>query len=120
MTSGTDFSRAIRGGRRQGSRTVVAHYAHHPDDAEPPRVGFAVSKAVGNSVVRHRVTRQLRHLMRSRVANLPDGSLVVLRATPAAAGADSADLAADLDRAIRRAQRSFGTQRTRPNTGTQR
>lgn len=61
-------------------------------------MGFVVSKAVGNAVVRNRVKRQLRHLARERVGLLPAGSLVVLRANPAAAGVKS--LAPDLDSAL--------------------
>ena len=61
-------------------------------------MGFVVSKAVGSAVVRNRVKRQLRHLTRERMALLPGGSLVVVRANPAAAGATS--LAADLDSAL--------------------
>lgn len=60
-----------------------------------------MSKAVGNAVARNRVKRQLRHLMRDRVDSLGQQSLVV-RALPAAAFATSADLAADLDAALRR------------------
>jgi ribonuclease P protein component len=66
------------------------------------RVGFVVSKAVGNSVVRHRVTRRLRHLMADRIGTLPAGSALVIRALPAAAAATSSELGADLDGALRR------------------
>jgi ribonuclease P protein component len=58
---------------------------------------LVVSRAVGSAVVRNRVKRQLRELMRRRVASLPGGCLLVLRAHPAAAGARQAELAADLD-----------------------
>jgi ribonuclease P protein component len=102
MTSAADFTRAIRSGGRQGTATVVAHYWCCDSDGAPPRVGFAVSKAVGNSVVRHRVTRQLRHVVRPRLAELPAGSLLVLRATPSAAGASSPELAIDVARALDR------------------
>lgn len=68
-------------------------------------MGFVVSKAVGNSVVRHRVQRQLRHLMRERVKELPAGARVVVRALPAAAGSSSAELAQDLSAAIGTARR---------------
>jgi ribonuclease P protein component len=61
------------------------------------RVGFIVSKAVGSAVVRHRVTRRLRHLMRDRITALPGGTLVVVRALPPAAVASSHDLGVDLD-----------------------
>jgi ribonuclease P protein component len=37
-----------------------------------------------------------------RLAALPDGALVVVRATSAAAAASSAELAADVDRALTR------------------
>lgn len=66
------------------------------------RVGFVVSKAVGNAVVRHRVSRQLRHLVRDRLHLLPAGTLVVVRALPPAAHVDSGELGADLDAALRK------------------
>jgi ribonuclease P protein component len=61
-----------------------------------------VSKAVGGSVVRNKVKRRLRHLMRDRVALLPPGSLVVVRALPGAGDADHVQLAQDLDAALGR------------------
>ncbi|GAA4433055.1 hypothetical protein GCM10023148_38740 [Actinokineospora soli] len=75
-----------------------------PEETDPgsPRVGFVVSKAVGNSVVRHRVTRRLRHVVRDRLGTLPPGSALVVRALPRAADATSAELGADLDAALRR------------------
>ncbi|CAN5406357.1 hypothetical protein BH11ACT8_BH11ACT8_14680 [soil metagenome] len=76
------------------------------DGAAAARVGFVVSKAVGNSVVRNRVKRRLRHLMRSRLAELPDGAAVVVRALPASAAASSVALGADLDRCLSRCARS--------------
>ena len=66
----------------------------------PARAGFVVSKAVGNAVVRNQVRRRLRHLVRDRIGALPPGALLVVRALPAAAGASSAVLAADLDAAV--------------------
>lgn len=71
-----------------------------PDAA--PRVGFVVSKAVGNSVVRHRVTRRLRHVLRDRLGTMRPGCALVVRALPPSAGAASAELGSDIDSALRR------------------
>jgi ribonuclease P protein component len=68
---------------------------------EAPRVGFVVSRTVGGAVGRNVVRRRLRHLMRERLHLLPPGSTIVVRALPAAAGASSAELGADLDAALR-------------------
>jgi ribonuclease P protein component len=103
MRRSTDFVRAVRGGRRVSRRSVVVHLGRAADTADAPRVGLVVSRAVGPSVVRHQVSRRLRHLAREWVSQLPDGSLLVLRATPAAAGASSSELSGDLDAALRRA-----------------
>jgi ribonuclease P protein component len=65
-------------------------------------VGLVVSKAVGNAVVRHRVSRRLRHVVGPLVPRLATGTAVVLRALPAAATATSAELAADVGSALRR------------------
>ena len=66
------------------------------------RIGFVVGRAVGNSVIRHRTVRRLRHLVRDRLDRLPAGSIVVIRALPPAADADSAGLGRDLDAALTR------------------
>lgn len=66
----------------------------------PPKVGFVVSRAVGNAVTRNRVRRRLRHLAREHVVDLPAGALVVVRALPAAATAPYRRLAADLAAAL--------------------
>ncbi len=101
LTSGPTFRSVIRDGRRAGSRTLVVHLATDPGSREP-RVGLVVSKAVGNSVVRHRVQRRLRHLVREQLELLPEFGVLVVRATPAAAAAASRELGADLTRCLQR------------------
>jgi ribonuclease P protein component len=68
--------------------------------AAAPRVGFVVSRAVGPAVTRNLVKRRLRHLARERVGALPPGSMLVVRALPAAASAGHAELARELDRSL--------------------
>ncbi|WP_395658086.1 ribonuclease P protein component [Nocardioides sp.] len=107
LTDGASFREAVRSGRRSGSRTVVVHLALGAPDTQAvpgPRVGFVVSKAVGNAVVRNRVKRRLRHLARELVTSLPGSAVLVVRALPAAADASSAELGADLVRCLRRAR----------------
>ena len=70
--------------------------------AQPVRVGFVVSRAAGPAVTRNRVKRRLRHLVRERLGMLPEGSILVVRALPAAAGATYRDLDAALDRCLAR------------------
>jgi ribonuclease P protein component len=69
------------------------------------RAGFVVSRAVGGAVVRNRVRRQLRHLVGPRLADLPAGATLVVRALPPAAGRSFAELGADLDAALASARR---------------
>ena len=97
-----DFTVAVRRGRRAGRSHLVVHLAVVPGSLDAPRAGFVVSKAVGGAVVRNTVTRRLRPLVRERLARLPVGSLLVVRALPAAAGASSAALSTDLDAALDR------------------
>jgi ribonuclease P protein component len=77
------------------------HLARDFDDGAPV-VGFVVGKGVGGSVVRHRVSRRLRHEMARRVDLLPLGSGTVVRALPGAAEDDSARFGSDLDVALER------------------
>jgi ribonuclease P protein component len=109
MRRGDQFADAIRRGRRAGRPMLVAHFFAGETD-EPPVVGFVVSKAVGGAVIRNQVKRRLRHLMRDRVARLPRGSLLVVRANPPAASARSENLAAELDVALDRLLRRRGSE----------
>ncbi|MGH3505885.1 MAG: ribonuclease P protein component [Nocardioidaceae bacterium] len=95
-----DFSRVVREGRRTASPTLVLHTLDL-GGAEPTRVGFVVSKAVGGAVVRNRVRRRLRHLALALLTT--PGRAFVIRANPAAARATSALLRSDLDRCVRKA-----------------
>jgi ribonuclease P protein component len=102
----TDFAAAIRGGRRVGRGTVVVHLLlEEPAQASVARAGFVVSKAVGGAVVRNKVRRRLRHLVRPLVAELPAGSLLVVRALPASAGASFETLGSDLESALASARK---------------
>jgi ribonuclease P protein component len=98
-----DFALVVRRGRRAGRPTLVVHYLAPAESAPPvPQAGFVVNKAVGNSVDRHRVVRRLRHLVQPRLAALPAGARIVVRALPPARVATSAELAVDLDAALGR------------------
>lgn len=123
LTRGHEFSLALRHGVRAGRPAMVVHLAvpwaavgsDHPlatlRPADPARVGFVVSRAVGGSVVRHRVQRRLRHLMIPLLPDLPGGSLVVVRALPSSAGRTSAELGADLGPALRSCLRKIAAVR---------
>ena len=110
LTRSADFATVIRSGRRAGSRRLVVHLLRSERPAAA-RAGFVVSAKVGNSVVRHRITRRLRPLTRALLADQPAGTDLVIRALPAAAGASSAELSDDLSFAVAAAARKSGAPR---------
>ena len=100
-----DFRLVMRTGRRAGGPALAGYFLSRAGGVRvgyPAKVGFVVSRAVGSAVVRNQVKRRLRELMRRRLASLPEGCMLVVRAHPAAASARQADLAADLDLVIGR------------------
>lgn len=128
-----DFSQTLRSGARTGRRNVVvsAHLFDPTDTktsqytAGPVRVGFVVSKAVGNAVVRNRVKRRLRAAVAEQLsgplAGHPGGTVVV-RALPPSGTADWGELKKDLDSALTGALRKEAGRRgvtaTTPPTAT--
>ena len=112
LTSGQDFRSVLRGRgdgrrrRRAGTSLLVVHAScPAPDDGSTrcPRVGFVVSRAVGNAVVRNRTARRLRALVGARLATMPCGTDLVVRALPPAASATSTELGSALDDGLARA-----------------
>ena len=82
LHSGDEFRAVTRGGARSARSHVVVHLTLLTQEEEAPRVGFVVSKRIGNAVVRNRVTRRLREIIRPHLATLPAGSAIVVRALP--------------------------------------
>jgi ribonuclease P protein component len=106
MRRSRDFRETVSQGSRAGRPRVVIHVAYADEGGDgAPNVGFVVGSAVGGSVVRHRVTRRLRHILWAKLESLPAGSRVVVRALPMSADASSAELAADVDKALKRLER---------------
>ena len=112
----------VRRGARAGRPTLVVHVLMDGSDggmdgrsdSPPPRAGLVVSRAVGGSVARNRVTRRLRHAVREQLRTVPAGSLVVVRALPQAATVGRAltdDLAGALAAALGRDRRRGGRHR---------
>jgi ribonuclease P protein component len=113
MRRRAEFAEAVRRGCRAGKPLLAGHLLCRSDCAEPARVGFVVSRAVGPAVTRNRLRRQLRHLARGYLGRLPGGSLLVLRANPQAATARQADIAAELDLVVNALLRRQGEARCR-------
>lgn len=110
LTHPDHFKDAYRRGVSAAGAYVVIHCAQQ--GAEPAQIGFVTSKKVGNSVMRHRIKRQLRHIMRERLGQCPSGARIVVRALPAAAGCTTAQLSADIDRTWQRVMKRLDRQRS--------
>jgi ribonuclease P protein component len=106
MTRSTDFGLTVKRGIRAAQPSLVLHaLGSDGEDLEAPKVGLVVSKAVGNAVVRHRVSRRLRHVARDVLDGLNPGDRLVIRALPKSADADSARLRRELATALERSRR---------------
>jgi ribonuclease P protein component len=108
MRRSTDFASVVRSGERARGGRIVVHQLPGLT-AAAPLVGLVVGKTVGGSVARHRVSRRLRAQLAARLDRLPAGSGTVVRALPPCADADSAQLGADLDKALARVSPQVAT-----------
>jgi ribonuclease P protein component len=104
MTRSADFSAVVRSGSRARRGSLVVHELTNldPMGSAEPLIGLIVGRSVGGSVVRHRVSRRLRAQLAERIDQIAAGAGVVVRALPESAGATSAQLGQDLDRAFDR------------------
>lgn len=94
----------MKSGTRFSAKLVVLHVTQ--SSTEQTKVAFAVGKNVGNSVVRHRITRQLRHAISPLLASFPTGSHVVVRALPGANEATFTQLSENLKFALSKLAKS--------------
>jgi ribonuclease P protein component len=82
VRASAEFGRVFDGGRRHASPALSLHWLR---DAQPARLGLAVSRKVDpNAVGRNRIKRQLRDQFRHLRAALPPGAYVLVARPPAA------------------------------------
>ncbi|GBQ29956.1 ribonuclease P protein component [Gluconacetobacter azotocaptans] len=99
----SEFLRVAARGRKVPSPGLVLQ-ALGREDADPARIGFTVTKKVGNAVVRNRARRRLREAVRAveREQSLRGVDLVLIGRGGTGGRAFSA-LVGDLRRALRKA-----------------
>ncbi|MDO5033820.1 MAG: ribonuclease P protein component [Actinomycetaceae bacterium] len=103
------FKKAFRLGNRAGNAKLVVHAVTGEVSETERLVGFVVPKKVfKRAVSRNRVKRQLRHLMRERVNDLPPSTVLVVRVLAGAREADYAELEKSLDKALAKVFRRSG------------
>lgn len=113
ITRRSDFTRILKQGVRVGRRDVIAHVlVPTPPDlvtSGGPRIGLIVGKSVGNSVVRHAVSRRLREAARPLLEECDPSAMVVVRALGGSATCSQPDLERQLSSAMTTALRRIET-----------
>jgi len=105
LRRGSDFTITTRNGTRSSRGRVVA-YVHPSGSNGPAKAGLIVGKVVGNSVVRHRVSRQIRAALAPVMTHLPAGYLVVVRVLAGASNDEAlrSDVVTAVESAVRRVE----------------
>lgn len=98
-----DFRRVFRRGKSFATGRLVLYYCDNRQKS--CRVGFSISKKVGNAVVRNRVKRLLRALFQSVLPELSDKRIdIVVVCRKDAAYADYYELQADVLKLLQKAK----------------
>jgi ribonuclease P protein component len=91
LSRSRDFDAVYRQGRSVSTRYLVLYwFGRENGDGGPPRLGIAVPKKVGGSVVRNRVKRRLREAWTRVLGDVPEGNDYVLVVRPGLADASEA------------------------------
>ena len=84
MKKNSDFLNVYRQGKSYANRYLVMYILEN--ELEKNRFGITVSKKVGNSVVRHRITRLIRESIRLQESKFIEGYDIVIIARNTARG----------------------------------
>lgn len=104
MTKSSEFQQTVKRGIRTTHADLVIHL-HKSCMDSGPKVGLVVGKSVGSAVVRHRVSRRIRHAAATVLPQLDPVDRMVIRALPSSERALSASLRMQLRDGIERAKR---------------
>ena len=82
LKKNTDFQNVYKNGQSKANRYLVMYV--YKNQSSTNRIGISVSKKVGNSVVRHRLTRLIRESYRLNETSFRQGVDIVVVARPSA------------------------------------
>jgi ribonuclease P protein component len=103
LTRRAEFQRAAAKGRKAPMPGLVLQ-ALPRDDTAPARLGFTVTKKIGNAVIRNRTRRRLKEAARLVLAEQPVAGVdLVLIGRAMTAGRDFSALQADIRKALAKA-----------------
>ena len=74
----SDFRKVYDEGSRFSCPYFAAFCLKQPEQEVGPKVGFTVTKALGNAVIRNRMKRRLREAVRLKLGALPASWMVVM------------------------------------------
>jgi ribonuclease P protein component len=101
LKASADFQRIAKQGRKWSGAAFIMQVLKSEDVKAPFRIGFTVSRRVGNAVQRNRAKRRLREIVRLFLKErAPAGCEMVLIAKTAAGSMDFAALRAEFDRGL--------------------
>ena len=100
LTKKTDYARVFSTGEKYVGRYFVCYVVQRTGSGS--RLGFAVSRKVGNAVVRNRVKRYLREFYRTHRGAFKIEAELVIIARPAVAAAPYRDCVYALTRLLQR------------------
>ena len=86
LKKNNEFQRVYRKGTSQANRYLVMYVLENHDRHMENRLGISVSKKVGNSIVRHRITRLIRESYRLQEEHFKCGWDLVVIARAGAKG----------------------------------
>ena len=79
-----DFQRVYKKGKSYANKYLIMYVLKQ--DTQENRIGISVSKKVGNSVIRHRITRLIRESYRLQESKFQNGFDIVVIARASAKG----------------------------------
>jgi ribonuclease P protein component len=94
-----EFDAVYRAGKRRSSSHFTVFF--RANQLPVSRFGFSIKKALGGAVVRNRIRRRIREIVRCHRSEIPAGWDVVIHPKSNVAGAEFAELTADLVRLMK-------------------
>lgn len=71
LRNNMEFKRVYKDGKNYWNRNLILYV--RKNNMENSRVGYSITKKIGNSVVRNKVRRRMKEILRLNFSNVKDG-----------------------------------------------
>ena len=78
LRKNTEFNRVYKFGKNYWNRNLVIYVCKRENESDPTRIGYTITKKIGNAVMRNKIRRRMKEIIRLNFHKIESGYDIII------------------------------------------